>query len=289
VRGNPGGIILNGELILQLFTPRHIVPEPLQFINSPLNLKICQNNQFLNKWIESMELALKTAAVHSAAFPLSDPTGCNDIGQRYFGPVVLIIDALCYSTTDFFAAGFQDHEIGLILGADGNTGAGGANVWDHGLLNQLLPEAESAYQPLPNGAGFRVAMRRGLRVGQRAGMPVEELGVHPDERYFMTKDDLLIDNVDLIKKAGSMLATKQPATVFNIIIQSVSSMQMNAIVDTQRISRLDLYLDGRPNQSIDVQGTQSVISISKPLDASMILEIQGFYSKQLVARFRKIV
>jgi C-terminal processing protease CtpA/Prc len=40
-------------------------------------------------------------------------------GQKYFGPVILIIDALCYSTTDMFAAGFQDHNIGEVLGADG--------------------------------------------------------------------------------------------------------------------------------------------------------------------------
>ena len=44
---------------------------------------------------------------------------------------MLVTDAFCYSTTDIFAAGFQDHEIGTILGCHDNTGAGGANVWDH--------------------------------------------------------------------------------------------------------------------------------------------------------------
>ena len=39
----------------------------------------------------------------------------NLVGQRYFGPVVLITDARCYSATDIFAAGFADHEIGPIL------------------------------------------------------------------------------------------------------------------------------------------------------------------------------
>ena len=53
----------------------------------------------------------------------------NDIGQTYQGPVVLIIDALCYSTTDIFAAGFQHHGIGTILGVSANTGGGDANVW----------------------------------------------------------------------------------------------------------------------------------------------------------------
>ena len=289
VRGNPGGIIMNGELILQLLTPRRIDPEPVQFINSPLNLQICRQNPFLAMWIESMELALQTGAVFSAAFPISEPNACNNIGQKYFGPVVVIIDALCYSTTDFFAAGFQDHEIGPILGADGNTGAGGANVWGHDLLSQFLPGAASVYQPLPNGAGLRVAIRRGLRVGRRAGMPVEDLGIRPDERHFMTKNDLLNDNADLINKAGSMLAALQPARAFELATQSVSPTQLTAVAATRGISRLDVYLDDRPIQSIDVQPGQTSFSITKPAPTWMILEIRGFEGMELVARYITVI
>ena len=67
----------------------------------------------------------------------ADPrrTLCNGIGQVYYGPVVLITDALSYSATDIFAAGFQDNEVGLVLGTSGNTGAGGANFWS---LDDLL-------------------------------------------------------------------------------------------------------------------------------------------------------
>ena len=54
------------------------------------------------------------------------------------GPVVLITDARCYSTTDIFAAGFQDHKVGTILGTDNNTGAGGANVWTLELIRQYF-------------------------------------------------------------------------------------------------------------------------------------------------------
>jgi len=295
IRGNGGGTIMNGELILQLLTPRRIEPEPVQFINTSLNLQICRRHGpaspvvDLSAWVESMQQALQTGAVFSAGFPISDPADCNAIGQKYFGPAVAIIDALCYSTTDFFAAGFQDHEIGPVLGADGNTGAGGANVWTHELLRQLLPGATSVYQPLPNGAGMRVAIRRGLRVGRRAGMPVEDLGVLPDERHFMTKDDLLSDNVDLINKAGSMLAALQPARAFTPTLQSVSPTQTNAVVAAQGISRLDIYLDDRPIQSIDVLEGQATFSVTKPTPASMTLEIQGFDGARLVARYRTSV
>ena len=289
VRGNPGGIIMNGEYILQTLTPRRIEPEPVQFIYSPLNLQICRQNPFLSQWVESMELALQTGSVYSAAFPISEPHACNGTGQKYFGPVVVIVDALCYSTTDFFAAGFQDHEIGPILGADGNTGAGGANVWDHMLLSQLLPGADSVYQSLPYSAGLSVAIRRGLRVGRRAGLPVEDLGIRPDERHFMTKNDLLNDNVDLINKAGAMLAALQPARAFQLATQSVSPTQLTAVAETQGISRLDVYLDDRPIQSIDVQPGQTSFSITKPAPAWMMLEVRGFQDMELVSRYLTVI
>ena len=292
VRGNGGGTIMNGELILQLLTPRRIEPEPVQFLNTPLNIQICRQNGAnspvvnLSAWVESMQQALQTGAVFSAGFPISDPGQCNAIGQKYFGPVVLVIDALCYSTTDFFAAGFQDHEIGPVLGADGNTGAGGANVWTHDLLRVMLPGADSVYQPLPGGAGMRVSIRRGLRVGRRAGMPVEDLGVLPDERHFVTKQDLLNDNVDLINKAGSLLAARQPARCCALTVNPVSPTQNNAVATTRGITRLDIYLDGRPILSIDVQAGQATFSVTKPSAIPMVLEVQGFDGSELVARYR---
>ena len=99
---------------------------------------------------------------------------------------MLITDARVYSATDIFTAGFADHGIGTILGVDENTGAGGANVWTHGLLAALLnepppPDPTSPYEALPNGANLRVAIRRTLRVGELAGTPVEDLGIQPSD------------------------------------------------------------------------------------------------------------
>jgi C-terminal processing protease CtpA/Prc len=301
VRGNGGGIIWNGEEILQVLTPKPIEPEPVQFINTPLNLQICRQNGpnspivDLSAWVESIQQSLQTGAVFSAGFPQSIPERCNAIGQKYFGPVVLITNAQCYSTTDFFAAGFQDHEIGPVLGTDGNTGAGGANVWTHGLLCQMMPGERSVYQALPNGAGMRVAIRRGLRVGKRAGMPVEDLGVIPDERHFMTKNDLLNDNVDLINRAAELLAARQPARAFTLTLQylppqtinNVENNQVQAIVNTKGISRLDIYLNDRPMQTMDVQEGQTIFLLStKPSPHMQSLEVRGFDGRELVARYR---
>ncbi|MFZ1546731.1 MAG: S41 family peptidase [Candidatus Nitrotoga sp.] len=293
VRENGGGVINNGELILQTLTSRQVDPELLQFINTPLNLEICRRNgptsnwADLSQWVESMQQALQTGATFSAGFPISDPEMCNAIGQKYFGPVVLITDALCYSTTDIFAAGFQDHKIGPILGTDGNTGAGGANVWEHQhLVNAVLPGEGSVYKSLPNGAGLRVAIRRTLRVGQRAGTPVEDLGVIPDERHFMTRDDLLNGNIDLINKAGSMLAAIRPVRRLTVKVQTTSLTQATVVADTQGMTRLDMYLSDRPFQSIDIQGGQATFIFAKPDAAQLNLEILGFDGTHLVARYR---
>lgn len=204
VRGNGGGYITAGEKLLQMLTSKAIEPERLHFVNTPLTQQLCAQTEWLAQWAPSVQMAVETGDIFSQGFPAEPGAAYNTIGQKYTGPVVLITDALCYSTTDIFAAGFQDHNIGPILGVHGNTGAGGANVWPHPLLRQLLPR-EPSLRPLPRGANFQVAIRRTSRVGERAGLPVEDLGVIPDHQYARTRRDLLEDNVDLLAAAASLL------------------------------------------------------------------------------------
>src|SRR5581483_1098103 len=151
VRGNPGGTIRAGERLLQLFTPRHIKPELFEFINSSLNLEICRRapkDWNLARWANSISEAVVTGATYSLGFPLNSEESCNDVGQAYYGPVILITDALSYSTTDMFAAGFQDNEIGEILGTSDNTGAGGANLWRYDdLIKAFGKNAKSIFRP----------------------------------------------------------------------------------------------------------------------------------------------
>ena len=82
-------------------------------------------------WRASLKQAVSTGALWSTGIPLSSEDLVNNFGQIYFGPVVLITDAYCYSACDMFAAGFQDHDLGKVLGVDEKTGAGGANVLTH--------------------------------------------------------------------------------------------------------------------------------------------------------------
>jgi hypothetical protein len=266
VRGNGGGEIKAGERLLQLFSPRTIKPELFEFINTPLNLEICRlapQGANLSRWVESIAEAVTTGATYSSGFPLTSEASCNDIGQTYYGPVVLITDALSYSATDMFAAGFQDNEIGEVLGTSDNTGAGGANVWRYEHLIDVVGNLRnSPFKPLPRGADMVVAIRRSIRVGKLAGRPLEELGITPDRRHFMTKRDVLGRNEDLVEQAARILTMKpyyclsvkplnEEDGAREMVVTAHSKIQPRD--KTKNIARLDVYIDDRPYESCDVK------------------------------------
>jgi hypothetical protein len=220
IRDNPGGYIQNGEKLLQLLTPKTIQPLPAQFIISPLSVEICGLLEEYRRWGESMHQA---GAQYSDGFCVTPPDYCNDKGQKYTGPSVLIINGRCFSTADIFAASYQDHAIGTVLGTDERTGAGGAEVVNHSALCDKIHKAtlqqekkpELGLASLGKGIGdIRIAFRRFLRVGKQAGTPIEDVGVKSDELHFLTKDDVLGSlNHDLIERAADLLAHKPTYTL----------------------------------------------------------------------------
>ncbi|MCD7438337.1 peptidase S41 [Streptomyces lincolnensis] len=293
VRGNGGGHIHASEFLLQTLTPRQVVPEPVQFLSTPLNLRICRRHAAnptrqidLGPWFPSLEQSLETGSAFSATFPITPQEGANAIGQRYHGPVVLVTDARCYSATDIFAAGFQDHGIGPVLGADDNTGAGGANVWTHELLKLLLelpapdpgPDPESPYRPLPGGASLRVAIRRTVRVGALAGTPLEDLGVVPDVRHRMTRDDLLKDNVDLLAHAGELLAG---LPVFRLDAEPGPGAALT--VHTTGLDRVDVFVADRPRASVDVVDGDTTVTLDADPAPGTAVRLEGYRAGSLAA------
>ena len=304
VRGNGGGLIYAAERLLQVLTPRRVEPEPAQMTTTPLMLGLCERHDpspldatfDLSPWVASLRQAVSTGAQYSNAFAITDEDSANTVSQRYHGPVVLITDALCYSATDIFSAGFQDHGIGPVLGVDGNTGAGGANVWTHDLLRLLMdtpPDdggpATNPFLDLPAGAGFRVSVRRTLRVGtHRVGTPVEDFGVVPDEIHELTRADIVGDNPDLLARAGELLAAR-PAYTLALADppEERPDGKVRVRLTTAGLDRVDVAFDGRPVASLDVDGGTVTRTLTPAGPSPATLDLTGWSDGAIVARRRE--
>jgi C-terminal processing protease CtpA/Prc len=279
VRGNGGGYLIAAEFLLQFLTPHRVRPEPFQFINTEATADLCRRAADFGAWRASVEESVETAAQYSAALSLYSEEVVNSVGQLYRGPVVLVTDALCYSATDTFAAGFQDTGIGPVLGVADNTGAGGANVLTHDDLRSLW--TKGPLRALPGGAQFRVALRRSLRVGARFGQPVEDLGVRPDIRHQLTRRDLLEGNVDLMEKAGELLGAGTVRTLSASVTASAGGV-LTLSVTTKALSSLDIYVGPRPVLTTPVTDGPNEVTLPAP-PAGSALRLEGFAGSDLAA------
>ena len=305
VRGNGGGRIRAGERLLQLLTPRTIEPELFEFINTGLNLDICRHaptNWNLRRWVPSIAESVATGATYSSGFPLSSKESCNEIGQVYYGPVLLITDALSYSTTDIFAAGFQDNQVGEVMGASGNTGAGGANVWRYDdLVTSLGGFSRSPFRTLPKGADMLVAMRRSIRIGKYAGRPLEELGIEPEYRHYTTKRDIMVGNDDLIAHAASILI-KKPVYQLSVTTTNTRGVRFATITASTKlasrdkgpsIARIDVYIDDQPVKSLPaLRGALGPerVPLGKGARRKSVLRVEAYdQRRRLVAAAKKVV
>ena len=310
VRGNGGGLIYAAEQLLQVLTPKRIEPQSAELATTPFMLRLCRRHApstllrgfDLGPWVPSMAQALQTGATYSVGHPITPVDAANAVGQRYTGPVVLITDGLCYSATDMFAAGFQDHDIGPVLGVGGRTGAGGANVWTSQLLSALA--GDDTIARLPHGAGFTVAVRRTTRVGAQAGTPVEDLGIEPTERYAMSRRDLLAGNRDLLDTAVGMIAGR-PSYTFEFDVKEIArrprpalsrgarrpppppERKLRVTMRSSNIDRVDVLGDGRPMLSTLVKPASTTTTKTVAIQRSTrAIEALGFRRGVLVVARR---
>jgi hypothetical protein len=108
VRDNPGGFILAAERLLQLLTPKTIQPATTEFRSTAISEGISKLVPEFFDWNASIVEDLKSTVAQgpsksgyqapkfSERFPVSPETMCNNVGQRYYGPVVLVTNALSY-------------------------------------------------------------------------------------------------------------------------------------------------------------------------------------------------
>lgn len=209
LRGCEQGIIPAGEQLLQLFTADAIEPQPFQFRVTALIRHLLATRRgtspVLAAWHDAVEEAARRGDAFSRCLPLTSPAQANRVGRRYHGPLVVLTDALTYSTAEMLAAGSQDHGIGVVVGIAGRTGGGGGSPWSQELIHRLA--GQEVFRPVPRGPRFRVAVRRCRRVRARRGRLLEGLGVVPDVVHGPTRADVLHDDVDLMDHIGRIFRT----------------------------------------------------------------------------------
>ena len=285
VRDNGGGLVEAAERCLQLFTPHAIEPAPMQLRATPAVLALCEaqignlHPTSLGHWTPSVRHALVIGAPYSSALPMTPPVLCNEVGQRYCGPVILLTNALCYSATDIFAGGFQDHRIGPVMGVHTNTGAGGANVWPHSVLQAALGRPPG----LPGGAELRVALRRSLRVGPSAGLELEERGVVPDMPWDVTQRDLLEGDADLLAAAGAVLLDKPWRQLEIEALPPHHKLRRKLRIHARHTDWVNLTWNGRPLGAHDVNTGAGGHTIEVEVPSTGVLAVHAVEKQAIVA------
>jgi hypothetical protein len=242
LRGNPGGFIWAAERMLQLFTPNEVIPTKFALRSTPLTRAMAAarfNQAELGPWAESLENAPATGEPYSTHLPITSVEQCNDVGQRYGGPVLVVVDANTYSSGDLFTAGIVDNRIGPVVCIGQATGAGGANVWTSDDLSAAMNPAGLPLPVLAHGANFTMALRRAVRSGDAEGVLIEDAGI-AGQPYFMTKRDIFDSNKDLIEHCARILASL-PVTRLNVAREGE-----NLTVTTSALDHIDVFIDGHP-------------------------------------------
>ncbi|HYP08436.1 MAG TPA: S41 family peptidase [Bryobacteraceae bacterium] len=251
IRGNPGGDIRAAECMLQMLTPRRIAPCRFHFGRTRGVLKILRqarsagSSEEFKPWFRDASGRVSTRDRLTSGQPLTSIREANRIGQVYQGPVVLLMDARSYSAADIFAAGFQDHRIGPVIGVDPNTGGGGANFWGHSELLENLPTGTGLkVKALPGDARMTVAVRRASRTGRNRGLAIEDTGVKADLLASVTQEDLIFADESVIRFCSAVLARQKCARV-EVPEVNRGTTEIRVRVRCQQVESLIFFLDGR--------------------------------------------
>lgn len=284
LRGNPGGLIWAAERILQLLTPNEIQPTRFSILATDLTRTMAaapQGRMQLGPWQRSLDAAVSNGELYARELPLTPVSLCNDRGQHYPGPVVAVVDANTYSAGDLFAAGFVDNRVGTLVSVGKATGAGGANVWFPEHIKHALADTDYAVSDLPYGISYTVSFRRAVRIGDAAGMSIEDLGVSGHERRSLTKRDLTEKNADLLDFCGGLLASE----IVTDLDFAFEGDQLH--VTTNALSCVDIFVDERPLPSEFIDRTAGYQEFTKELPEDWrSIEIVGLVGNTVRQRRR---
>jgi len=296
VRGNPGGDIRAAERMPQMLTDRRITPAFFHLANTPAvqaMLRLLRDESRhkvpmtlqqeamlpdalleLQPWIDDVEDSAKNGGPLTAGHQLTPIDDANRIGRVFRGRSVLLTDVSTYSAGDIFAAAYQDHEIGAVIGVDPSTGGGGGNVWTHqDILRKLPVTPDLPWQKLPDGVTLRLAIRRCIRTGINSGVALEDAGVTADLYFPPDSAESLMDGFPgVIRHACRLLGAGKE---FLLRVRSAAPLPDGAALqvglDLKNVDTLCFFINSRLALSI-AAGPDAPSSFTVPVDSTLLFE-----------------
>jgi len=115
-------------------------------------------------------------------------------------------------------------------------------------------------------------------------VPLEDLGVVPEEHHPMTLNDVLNHNVDLIAFAARILAHKEKQALRLTMAAEAPAQRLEVEVDN--FDRLDLMIGDRPLLSRNVTSGKSEITLPEVIQPGSLLIGRGYRSGNLIVSTR---
>ncbi|KAJ8325868.1 hypothetical protein QVD99_004037 [Batrachochytrium dendrobatidis] len=190
IRSNPGGIIYLANAIPQFFKPDY-EPYGFRYLMNNMTYNIFVNGSDPADPFSKLWFSTKPGSRYTDTALLDPAESYNTYGQVYVRPMAIFNNGECYSACDMLSANIQDSATGTIFGEDGQTGAGGANVFQlNPYLMQIDPTdfkmfpftKELTYTPTNSLFMNRlsVGIRQPVRNGLYAGQIIEDIGITSD-------------------------------------------------------------------------------------------------------------
>ena len=216
IRGNTGGDALASYGTLFPFTDKPIsaFSTAIRITPTTLNMTLTKSTKvqfdnFLRVYGRSMVRAAMVGDSFSAPIDDISPDMLSFLqqkasGNRYRGPVVVLMDGISYSAAEVMVGAAQDNGIAWVVGIDEATGGGGSDTMSYSAFKKHYPDIFS--KALPPDISMSVSFRRVYRGGASRGDITEYFGIEADERYFPTLQDRLGNDVDLFEYLGITLS-----------------------------------------------------------------------------------
>jgi hypothetical protein len=119
-------------------------------------------------------------------------------------------------------------------------------------------------------------------VGAHTGTPVEDIGVRPEHQHPITRNDLINDNADLFTAATKLLRGL-PVRELRAQVGGTAGNSVTVNLSTKNLDRIDPFVNGRPQQSVDLSSSTTKLTIAKPDAAPAVLRLEGYASGKLSA------